>query len=198
MLGNTFTMKSTKKCMTRSQVIKCYSPPALWNLTWHNIKWRLLSGKRRFINTIKFLGLCFLSLACLPPQDSSEIHFKVKMTTHLKKLKESYSQRQVNQSLPVTQWHKFDSRLHKERAESSGVSHFKKRNKQKNQPLYFCVFPPGRPSEHAKVSVWRTENRRQPDSQRGSNLSSSGFTVLLSSSPHLSRVSPFFFFLFFY
>lgn len=29
------------------------------------------------------------------PQDSSEIHFKVKMTTHLKKLKESYSQRQV-------------------------------------------------------------------------------------------------------
>ncbi|KAI3366156.1 hypothetical protein L3Q82_009977 [Scortum barcoo] len=28
------------------------------------------------------------------PQDSSEIHFKVKMTTHLKKLKESYSQRQ--------------------------------------------------------------------------------------------------------
>ncbi|KAM8873465.1 small ubiquitin-related modifier 1 [Synchiropus picturatus] len=27
-------------------------------------------------------------------QDSSEIHFKVKMTTHLKKLKESYSQRQ--------------------------------------------------------------------------------------------------------
>uniref|UniRef100_A0A7N8WM01 Small ubiquitin like modifier 1 n=1 Tax=Mastacembelus armatus TaxID=205130 RepID=A0A7N8WM01_9TELE len=28
-------------------------------------------------------------------QDSSEIHFKVKMTTHLKKLKESYSQRQL-------------------------------------------------------------------------------------------------------
>ncbi|CAB1329212.1 unnamed protein product [Coregonus sp. 'balchen'] len=28
-------------------------------------------------------------------QDNSEIHFKVKMTTHLKKLKESYSQRQV-------------------------------------------------------------------------------------------------------
>uniref|UniRef100_A0A9L0K3V3 Small ubiquitin like modifier 1 n=1 Tax=Equus asinus TaxID=9793 RepID=A0A9L0K3V3_EQUAS len=28
-------------------------------------------------------------------QDSSEIHFKVKMTTHLKKLKESYCQRQV-------------------------------------------------------------------------------------------------------
>ncbi|XP_024918376.1 small ubiquitin-related modifier 1 isoform X2 [Cynoglossus semilaevis] len=27
-------------------------------------------------------------------QDSSEIHFKVKMTTHLKKLKQSYSQRQ--------------------------------------------------------------------------------------------------------
>ncbi|KAM7084290.1 small ubiquitin-related modifier 1-like [Molossus nigricans] len=27
-------------------------------------------------------------------QDSSEIHFKVKMTTHLKKLKESYWQRQ--------------------------------------------------------------------------------------------------------
>ncbi|XP_040482178.1 small ubiquitin-related modifier 1-like [Ursus americanus] len=27
-------------------------------------------------------------------QDSSEVHFKVKMTTHLKKLKESYSQRQ--------------------------------------------------------------------------------------------------------
>uniref|UniRef100_A0A6I8PD05 Small ubiquitin-related modifier 1 n=1 Tax=Ornithorhynchus anatinus TaxID=9258 RepID=A0A6I8PD05_ORNAN len=27
-------------------------------------------------------------------QDSSEIHFKVKMTTHLKKLKESYCQRQ--------------------------------------------------------------------------------------------------------
>uniref|UniRef100_A0AAY5KQ09 Small ubiquitin-related modifier n=1 Tax=Esox lucius TaxID=8010 RepID=A0AAY5KQ09_ESOLU len=26
--------------------------------------------------------------------DNSEIHFKVKMTTHLKKLKESYSQRQ--------------------------------------------------------------------------------------------------------
>uniref|UniRef100_A0A2K5Q567 Ubiquitin-like domain-containing protein n=1 Tax=Cebus imitator TaxID=2715852 RepID=A0A2K5Q567_CEBIM len=26
--------------------------------------------------------------------DSSEIHFKVKMTTHLKKLKESYCQRQ--------------------------------------------------------------------------------------------------------
>lgn len=33
---------------------------------------------------------CFLC-----QQDSSEIHFKVKMTTHLKKLKESYSQRQV-------------------------------------------------------------------------------------------------------
>lgn len=30
-------------------------------------------------------------------QDSSEIHFKVKMTTHLKKLKESYSQRQVRE-----------------------------------------------------------------------------------------------------
>ena len=29
-------------------------------------------------------------------QDNSEIHFKVKMTTHLKKLKESYSQRQVD------------------------------------------------------------------------------------------------------
>ncbi len=29
-------------------------------------------------------------------QDNSEIHFKVKMTTHLKKLKESYSQRQVS------------------------------------------------------------------------------------------------------
>nr|XP_051704255.1 small ubiquitin-related modifier 1 isoform X2 [Oryctolagus cuniculus] len=28
-------------------------------------------------------------------QDSSEIHFKVKMTTHLKKLKESYCQRQM-------------------------------------------------------------------------------------------------------
>ncbi|KAJ8366998.1 hypothetical protein AAFF_G00334080 [Aldrovandia affinis] len=28
-------------------------------------------------------------------QDNSEIHFKVKMTTHLKKLKESYSQRQL-------------------------------------------------------------------------------------------------------
>ncbi|KAI5178863.1 Small Ubiquitin-Related Modifier 1 [Manis pentadactyla] len=28
-------------------------------------------------------------------QDSSEIHFKVKMTTHLKKLKESYCQRQL-------------------------------------------------------------------------------------------------------
>uniref|UniRef100_A0A8C0VSL5 Small ubiquitin like modifier 1 n=1 Tax=Cyanistes caeruleus TaxID=156563 RepID=A0A8C0VSL5_CYACU len=28
-------------------------------------------------------------------QDSSEIHFKVKMTTHLKKLKESYCQRQI-------------------------------------------------------------------------------------------------------
>uniref|UniRef100_A0A8C5LIJ8 Rad60/SUMO-like domain-containing protein n=1 Tax=Jaculus jaculus TaxID=51337 RepID=A0A8C5LIJ8_JACJA len=27
-------------------------------------------------------------------RDSSEIHFKVKMTTHLKKLKESYCQRQ--------------------------------------------------------------------------------------------------------
>ncbi|XP_068400747.1 small ubiquitin-related modifier 1 isoform X4 [Eschrichtius robustus] len=27
--------------------------------------------------------------------DSSEIHFKVKMTTHLKKLKESYCQRQL-------------------------------------------------------------------------------------------------------
>uniref|UniRef100_A0A8C9HBE2 Rad60/SUMO-like domain-containing protein n=1 Tax=Piliocolobus tephrosceles TaxID=591936 RepID=A0A8C9HBE2_9PRIM len=32
-------------------------------------------------------------------QDSSEIHFKVKMTTHLKKLKESYCQRQVSVSL---------------------------------------------------------------------------------------------------
>uniref|UniRef100_A0A2K5I4J6 Rad60/SUMO-like domain-containing protein n=1 Tax=Colobus angolensis palliatus TaxID=336983 RepID=A0A2K5I4J6_COLAP len=32
-------------------------------------------------------------------QDSSEIHFKVKMTTHLKKLKESYCQRQGNVSL---------------------------------------------------------------------------------------------------
>ncbi len=29
-------------------------------------------------------------------QDNSEIHFKVKMTTHLKKLKESYSQRQAS------------------------------------------------------------------------------------------------------
>uniref|UniRef100_A0A8C6L8G7 Ubiquitin-like domain-containing protein n=1 Tax=Nothobranchius furzeri TaxID=105023 RepID=A0A8C6L8G7_NOTFU len=32
-------------------------------------------------------------------QDSSEIHFKVKMTTHLKKLKESYSQRQVRSAV---------------------------------------------------------------------------------------------------
>ena len=32
-------------------------------------------------------------------QDSSEIHFKVKMTTHLKKLKESYCQRQ---GVPMT------------------------------------------------------------------------------------------------
>uniref|UniRef100_A0A2I3GWF9 Rad60/SUMO-like domain-containing protein n=1 Tax=Nomascus leucogenys TaxID=61853 RepID=A0A2I3GWF9_NOMLE len=30
-------------------------------------------------------------------QDSSEIHFKVKMTTQLKKLKESYCQRQEMQ-----------------------------------------------------------------------------------------------------
>uniref|UniRef100_A0A8C6H9M2 Rad60/SUMO-like domain-containing protein n=1 Tax=Mus spicilegus TaxID=10103 RepID=A0A8C6H9M2_MUSSI len=35
--------------------------------------------------------------------DSSEIHFKVKMTTHLKKLKESYCQRQgVSLNLQVT------------------------------------------------------------------------------------------------
>lgn len=34
-------------------------------------------------------------------QDSSEIHFKVKMTTHLKKLKESYSQRQVRRFIIV-------------------------------------------------------------------------------------------------
>lgn len=39
---------------------------------------------------VLFIITCFLC-----PQDSSEIHFKVKMTTHLKKLKESYSQRQV-------------------------------------------------------------------------------------------------------
>uniref|UniRef100_A0A8C9HGY5 Small ubiquitin-related modifier n=1 Tax=Piliocolobus tephrosceles TaxID=591936 RepID=A0A8C9HGY5_9PRIM len=30
----------------------------------------------------------------MPDLDSSEIHFKVKMTTHLRKLKESYCQRQ--------------------------------------------------------------------------------------------------------
>ncbi|XP_073663487.1 small ubiquitin-related modifier 1 isoform X5 [Tursiops truncatus] len=35
-------------------------------------------------------------------QDSSEIHFKVKMTTHLKKLKESYCQRQVRELLIIT------------------------------------------------------------------------------------------------
>uniref|UniRef100_A0A5F9CA87 Rad60/SUMO-like domain-containing protein n=1 Tax=Oryctolagus cuniculus TaxID=9986 RepID=A0A5F9CA87_RABIT len=34
-------------------------------------------------------------------QDSSEIHFKVKMTTHLKKLKESYCQRQVRDLLII-------------------------------------------------------------------------------------------------
>ncbi|XP_071475006.1 small ubiquitin-related modifier 1 isoform X4 [Marmota flaviventris] len=34
-------------------------------------------------------------------QDSSEIHFKVKMTTHLKKLKESYCQRQVRELLII-------------------------------------------------------------------------------------------------
>ncbi|XP_075385172.1 small ubiquitin-related modifier 1 isoform X5 [Tenrec ecaudatus] len=34
--------------------------------------------------------------------DSSEIHFKVKMTTHLKKLKESYCQRQVRELLIIT------------------------------------------------------------------------------------------------
>ncbi|XP_036278251.1 small ubiquitin-related modifier 1 isoform X4 [Pipistrellus kuhlii] len=33
-------------------------------------------------------------------QDSSEIHFKVKMTTHLKKLKESYCQRQIQIQAP--------------------------------------------------------------------------------------------------
>ncbi|XP_036175416.1 small ubiquitin-related modifier 1 isoform X3 [Myotis myotis] len=33
-------------------------------------------------------------------QDSSEIHFKVKMTTHLKKLKESYCQRQIQIRAP--------------------------------------------------------------------------------------------------
>ncbi|KAG8521050.1 Small ubiquitin-related modifier 1, partial [Galemys pyrenaicus] len=33
-------------------------------------------------------------LLVVPEEDSSEIHFKVKMTTHLKKLKESYCQRQ--------------------------------------------------------------------------------------------------------
>lgn len=39
------------------------------------------------------VAILVLLLSC--QQDSSEIHFKVKMTTHLKKLKESYSQRQV-------------------------------------------------------------------------------------------------------
>lgn len=36
-----------------------------------------------------------------------------------------------------------------------------------------CVFLPGRPSKHAKVSVWRTENRRQPNSKRGKLVSPS-------------------------
>uniref|UniRef100_A0A452J073 Rad60/SUMO-like domain-containing protein n=1 Tax=Gopherus agassizii TaxID=38772 RepID=A0A452J073_9SAUR len=35
-------------------------------------------------------------------QDSSEIHFKVKMTTHLKKLKESYCQRQVCETMALS------------------------------------------------------------------------------------------------
>ncbi|XP_077611123.1 small ubiquitin-related modifier 1-like [Crocuta crocuta] len=33
-------------------------------------------------------------------QDSSEIHFKVKMTTHLKKLKETYGQRIADNHTP--------------------------------------------------------------------------------------------------
>uniref|UniRef100_A0A4W5MGK6 Rad60/SUMO-like domain-containing protein n=1 Tax=Hucho hucho TaxID=62062 RepID=A0A4W5MGK6_9TELE len=44
-------------------------------------------------------------------QDNSEIHFKVKMTTHLKKLKESYSQRQPgvsNRSIVSYYWRYFN------------------------------------------------------------------------------------------
>lgn len=51
--------------------------------TWINHHYNML--------LLTFLLTFFLLLF----QDNSEIHFKVKMTTHLKKLKESYSQRQV-------------------------------------------------------------------------------------------------------
>lgn len=56
-------------------------------------RWFSSSHKQKF--TLFAFLLLLITALCFRPQDSSEIHFKVKMTTHLKKLKESYSQRQV-------------------------------------------------------------------------------------------------------
>lgn len=47
------------------------------------------------LSSLNLWCVCCLTKPLFGPQDSSEIHFKVKMTTHLKKLKDSYSQRQV-------------------------------------------------------------------------------------------------------
>lgn len=101
-------------------------------------------------------------------QDSSEIHFKVKMTTHLKKLKESYSQRQVRGKLhlsePVTDWLELTPG---HRGSAASFSRFRRRH------VWFgvCfVFLTGRSSRHTKVPVRGAENLGQPDSKRGKLL----------------------------
>lgn len=81
------------------------------------------------------------------PQDNSEIHFKVKMTTHLKKLKESYSQRQVNVI----------------RASFTITPSYPRIYHSSEYNFFFL----GCSHEFSKVFIRRTENCRQPNPKRG-------------------------------
>lgn len=75
--------------------------------------------------------------------------------------------------LPVTEGWKFDSQPQTKLWETLGFEpgHFQADFLIHHSDWCVYVFPAGGPSQHTKVSVWRTENRRQPNSQRGKLVS---------------------------
>ncbi|KAF6734917.1 Small ubiquitin-related modifier 1 [Oryzias melastigma] len=86
--NNQFTIKALESIIVRRMVFFVH----------YEVNTLYFTGFYAGNNSYLHIVVVYFELQCLCvhfcPQDSSEIHFKVKMTTHLKKLKESYSQRQ--------------------------------------------------------------------------------------------------------
>lgn len=78
-----FMLQCTEVCMV---IVKSHS---MFHVGFFLMKCLKIKQVKLAVTTRRVIFFLFC------PQDSSEIHFKVKMTTHLKKLKESYCQRQV-------------------------------------------------------------------------------------------------------